>query len=167
MVEWKGYDVLIKALSQIKDKDVNLVMGGTGPEEDKLKVLAKGLGVQDRIKFPGSIAREDMPRYLAASDVFVMPSYFDTTPNSVIEAMACGAPIVISDIDGMKDLADDGCGLRAGVADADDFAEKLKTVLGDAKLRQRMSKACIKKIDDNYSWKIVLKQYKELYENWD
>jgi glycosyltransferase involved in cell wall biosynthesis len=84
----------------------NLVLAGGGPEESRLRKLALGLGVADRVRFLGW--RQDVPRWLAAADLYVSPSRSVALPLAVIEALASGLPVVVSDIPAHRELVRNG-----------------------------------------------------------
>ncbi|MDI6902778.1 MAG: glycosyltransferase family 4 protein [Methanocellales archaeon] len=165
LVEWKGFDVLIKAMKRVlEETDATLVIGGIGPQMEELKRLTGRLGLEKRIQFVGSISRNDMPDYIGMCDVFAIPSYFDTSPNVLLEAMACGKPCVVSDIDGVREVVEGGCAMKARVGEEEDLAEKITTLLTNEKMRNQISKKARKKIEREYSWKVTLKNYVTLYE---
>ena|GEM_PF-887516 len=100
----KRVDRLIKASANLsKDFEFHVVIAGDGPERQNLERLAESLGLKT-ILFKGSVAHEDMPSYMAASDVLVLPSETEGLPTCVQEAMACGIPVVASNVGGLPDL---------------------------------------------------------------
>ncbi len=104
----KRVDRLIKASANLsKDFEFHVVIAGDGPERQNLERLAESLGLK-AIIFKGSVAHEDMPSYMAASDVLVLPSETEGLPTCVQEAMACGIPVVASNVGGLPDLITNG-----------------------------------------------------------
>lgn len=101
----KGLGILIKAFSLLDDsKGKKLLIVGEGGIKDKLKRLCKELEVEDNIIFVGNIPYEMVPKYLAAADVVVLPSWVEGNPKSLIEAMVMGKPIVATSVPGIVDL---------------------------------------------------------------
>jgi teichuronic acid biosynthesis glycosyltransferase TuaC len=100
----KGIDVLIDAFSYIKEKDVQLIIAGWGTEEENLKSQVERLGLRDRIHFAGNIPHHELPRWLNAGDLFVISSRNEGYPNALVEAMACGLPIVASRVGGVPEI---------------------------------------------------------------
>lgn len=96
----KGYDLLLHVLkdacSQIPDLHLTLV--GDGPEEQALKSLAKELGVNNAVTFAGY--QENPYPYMACADLFISPSRYEGSPNSVLESLACGTPVLAFDCPG-------------------------------------------------------------------
>jgi glycosyltransferase involved in cell wall biosynthesis len=102
----KGYDVLLAALAAAPRLDAHLVLVGTGNAQGALAAQAVSLGLAERVHFAGY--RRDVPRVLAALDLYVQPSRWEGMPNALLEAMAAGCPIVASAVDGICELIEDG-----------------------------------------------------------
>lgn len=102
----KGFDVLIEALSHLGQREIHLVLAGTGEERERLHIQACRLGIEKRVHFVGY--RRDIPQWLGALDLYVQPSRFEGAPNALLEAMAAGCPIVATDVDGNSELISDG-----------------------------------------------------------
>ncbi len=105
----KGFDLLLRAISPImRDRpDVRLTILGTGPEASSLQALAEGLGVSGSVSMPGFV---DNPfRYFRAADMFVLSSRWEGMPNVVLEALACGTPVVAFDCagGGVREIAEE------------------------------------------------------------
>jgi len=111
LVYKKGFDRLISAAAQLPKKEkqhLRVVIGGSGALEEQLMRQAGQLGLQDIVSFPGRIPWHEVPEFLAASDIFVLPSQrdkagnLDGLPTVLLEAMACGLPCIASDIGGVS-----------------------------------------------------------------
>ena len=146
--------------------DAKLVIAGTGPEREYFESVVAKYGLKDRVIFLGNVSREDMPKYLSLCDVFVLPSYFDTTPNVLLEAMACGCPCVVSDIDGVREVVEGGCGLLVKVGDPGDLAVKVSDVLLKPVLSKKLSQRARRRAVGRYSWKRAIGNYVKLYESY-
>jgi glycosyltransferase involved in cell wall biosynthesis len=134
----KGLDVLLQAASHVPD--AQFVVAGDGPLRGRLRSQADELGLEDRLAFLGQ--REDIPRLLAASDVFVLPSLYEGTSLAVLEAMAAGRPVVSSRIGGTDELVVDGeSGVLVPAGDADALAAAIRRLLADPALRARIGTA--------------------------
>lgn len=103
----KNNRVVIEALGKLPDK-IYYILCGIGSEKERLAARAEKLGLSDRVLFLGY--RTDVYELMGMADVFVLPSYREGLSRSLMEAMACGLPCVVSDIRGNTDLIDDGCG---------------------------------------------------------
>ena len=102
LVENKGHHIAIEALSQLEN--FNLVVVGEGPERQALEFLASRIGVNSRVAFAGRIEQMDLPVYYSAADILVLPSSREGWPNVLLEAMACGTPVVATDVGGVAEI---------------------------------------------------------------
>ena len=102
LVPIKGHELTIEALTYLPE--ARLLIVGDGPERNSLQKLAKSLAVADRISFLGSMPQNALPSIYAAADVLVLASRHEGWPNVLLEAMACGTPVVVSDIPGMSEI---------------------------------------------------------------
>ncbi|MFH1759478.1 MAG: glycosyltransferase family 4 protein [bacterium] len=107
MSRQKGCGFLIKALALIKEKNWHLTMVGDGPELEKWKDLAEKNGIANKIKWKGWLARESLLNEYRNADIFVFPSYDEGMPNAMLEAMACGLPVIASRVSGVEELVED------------------------------------------------------------
>lgn len=102
-----GIDILLKAIRETIDHypDIRLHVNiaGNGPSADSLKQLSRNLGVEDYIEWMGFVPQEVIVERLSNSDVAIIPSFRESFGVSAVEAQACGIPVVITDIDGLKE----------------------------------------------------------------
>ena len=108
MVEFKRWDRLLRIGQDLKRRDLRFVIeiAGDGPLREDLKVLAARLGVADRTRFLGY--RRDLPDLIARARLVVHTSDAEGTPNAVMEAMACGRPVVATDVGDVARIVEDG-----------------------------------------------------------
>ena len=104
LLEAKGQRLVVDALAQIKG--ATLVLIGKGPDRDVLEAKVAALGVDDRVRFTGSIDHADMAMWLAGADVMALASASEGLANVWIEAIACGTPVVITDVGGAREVLD-------------------------------------------------------------
>jgi len=102
LIERKGHNFVIEALAE--HPAVTLLIAGDGPEEAALKALAKRLGVADRVHFLGRRPHDDLPHIYAAADALVLASSREGWANVLLESMACGTPVVATDIWGTGEV---------------------------------------------------------------
>ncbi|MDE7388962.1 MAG: glycosyltransferase [Muribaculaceae bacterium] len=100
----KGQDLLIRAMADPRLAGMTLTLMGAGASEAELRALAAGLGVDDRITFAGTVARDDVYGRLADFDLFVLPSRTEGFGLALAEAMAAGIPVVTADLPGPMEL---------------------------------------------------------------
>ena len=156
----KNHETVLHTAAQLPD--VHVLFCGVGEKEEELGALARELDIADRVHFLGF--RKDVPTLLAASDVFMFPSWQEGLPVSQMEAMAAGLPCVVSEVRGNADLISQGeGGFLRKPTDADGFAEDIALLLGDPALRESMGARNRREIE-NYSLEAVLAQVTALYE---
>lgn len=143
MIPRKGIDKLLSALERARRRQpgLRLVVVGSGPDEPKLRELARQLGLDD-VEFRGFVDQPGLPACYAEGDVFVFPTLDDPYGIVLLEAAAAGLPIVASPFAGATlDLVRDGeSGLVADPNDLDGFADALVSVASDPELRARMGR---------------------------
>jgi L-malate glycosyltransferase len=160
----KGHEVLIDAAPDVLRRypQAHFELVGSGPEHASLTARAAARGVAHAFTFLG--ARDDVPALLAAADVFVLPSYTESFPNALLEAMAAGLPIVASAVGGIPEVIHNGRnGLLIPAGDAAALAERLCRVLGDPALRTRLSVAARADAEARYSFDRMVAAFDSLY----
>jgi len=110
--EIKGLDYLIESFRSIHDNfpDSSLEMIGDGPVKKELKKKIKDLGINDCVDVRGYVEYEELPDHYRSADIFVLPSLSEGLSNVLLEAMACGLPIVATDVGGNGELILNGKG---------------------------------------------------------
>ena len=170
----KGFDILIQALPLVKDQvpNVTLIIGGDGTDLDRLKTLAKNLGVSDSVRLPGTINRADVPVYFHLCDIFTLPAVFDPKgnvdgcPNVILEAMACGKPVVASNISGIPIVVKDKeTGILVEEKNVSQLAEALVALLRDVQKREQLGRAGHARILNELTWDKVIEQFKDVYDH--
>lgn len=158
----------LKVLSRLVENfpDVQLTM--VGPDKgdgslERMKGIAKDLGVIDHIHLTGGVHKEEVPEYLSRGDIFINTTNFDNTPVSVIEAMACGLPIVTTNVGGIPWLVEDGVdGLLVPPDDPDAMAAAIECILKDLSLASKLSHNARQKAE-SFDWSIVLPQWENVF----
>jgi teichuronic acid biosynthesis glycosyltransferase TuaC len=105
LVELKGVDIVIEALAQVPD--ATLLIAGEGPEGPKLRQLVERLGLSERVRFLGAIPHVDLCDYYNAADAMALASSREGMPNVVLEALACGTPVLATAVGGIPELITD------------------------------------------------------------
>jgi len=161
VVGWKGYQLVIKAL-KVLPEDWCYILVGEGEYLEKLKGLAKELEVEKRVFFLGAKKNEELPKYYAVGDVFVQPSIgHEAFGITIIEAMACGLPVVGSKSGGIKELIKNGYnGYLFEIGSVKDLVQKVNKALED---KETFGTNGRKFVLENFSWEVIAKRFlKEL-----
>jgi glycosyltransferase involved in cell wall biosynthesis len=110
LIERKGLGTLLEAMAQetLASRPLDLYLVGEGPRRDALNAYAIGKGLTDRVHFTGKVAKNQVHLWMGAADVLVLPSHSEGRPNVVLEAMACGLPIVATSVNGTRELIANG-----------------------------------------------------------
>lgn len=102
LVPLKRHRLIVEALAQLPDVDLMIV--GEGPERPEIEALARARGVAGRVRLLGPMPQDRLPAIYSAADLLLLPSSREGWPNVLLESMACGTPVVVSDIDGIADI---------------------------------------------------------------
>ena len=145
LIERKRQDLVIRALPMLEG--ATLVLAGAGDQERSYRTLAAQLGVADRVMFAGSVPHDDLPRWLAAADVMVLPSRSEGLANAWVESLACGTPIVICDAGGARELLGDSAAGTITLPDPRAIAEAARAVLD-----RKVDRAAVRASVSSFTW---------------
>jgi D-inositol-3-phosphate glycosyltransferase len=172
----KGIDSLLWAISLVARKHPQLaprlcvpIIGGNpnrphdNDEMVRLQALREGLGIGEVVTFLGAQDQDTLPYYYAAAEMVVMPSDYESFGMVALEAMACGTPVIASDVGGLAYLVKHGrTGYRVPARDPGALASKMTRLLTDEGLRRRMGQraACWA---EAYSWEVIAERIEGVY----
>lgn len=161
----KGLDTVIKALALINRPDCYLVLAGRGSFYKQLKRLCRWLYLQDRVRFPGFIPEEDLPRLFNAADCFIMAGYAELQSIATLEAMACGLPVIAANARALPELVGHGeNGLLFQPRDIDSLADAMNEYLRSADRWHAWSTENRKKAE-RHGLENTVRQYLDWYKN--
>jgi D-inositol-3-phosphate glycosyltransferase len=159
LVERKGIGNAISALPALPGAELVVAGGGDAaeladdPEAKRLADLADGLGVADRVRLRGRVARADMPALLRSADLVVCVPWYEPFGIVPLEAMACGVPVVASAVGGLIDTVVHGrTGLHVPPRDPGELAAAAGTLLADDRLRAELGAAGLARARARYGW---------------
>lgn len=153
LVAVKGHDVLIRAAAYLP-ANTAVAIAGDGPELSRLKELASKLGLTDRIRFLGHTDRVEF--LLPAFDVFCLPSHNEGMPRSILEAQACGIPVVATDVGAVREIVCKATGRIVPAGDSDALAAAITDVMSRAPgASPRQFTA------ERFSWQRTVASYKD------
>lgn len=157
----KDLPTLLHALARTPP-EVELHIVGDGPERERLQRIVDEKNLHDRVTFRGWVNKERIVECYQHADVFVLPSRYEGMPNVVLEAMACGLPIVATSIAGCDELVQENVnGFLVPVGDSEALAARLTALMNDPALRQRLG-AGSRQAAVARDWMGVARQYIEL-----
>ena len=142
IVPVKGLEILVDALASVSGEKPLCLLVGEGPQKTELQRAAKERGLCEYWRFVGQRATDEIPVWMVAADMLVLPSYSEGRPNVVLEAQACGLPVVATRVGGTPELVRDEInGLLVESGDAQALAEAIQRLSRDAVLRQALGQA--------------------------
>lgn len=161
----KGIAYLIEAMNTIvkKNPKARLLLIGNGEERQNLENLVKELDLAKYVNFIGKVPNEKVLEYMIASDVLVLPSLSEGFPLTILEAMACGLPIVATKVGGIPEIVKNGeGGFLVEPQNTAEISEKVLMFLENDELRERISQNNIIEAK-KYSWEAVVERLEKVY----
>lgn len=156
LVPVKGHDILIAAAAHLPD-GIEVVIAGDGPERARLEAMARALRIADRVRFLGHV--DGIETLLPAFDVFCLPSRNEGMPRSLLEAQACGLPVIATDVGAVREVVCNETGVVVPANDAVALANAIRMVAArPASCSPRDFAA------RNFSWKDTVQSYKRAAE---
>ena len=140
----------------------HLYLIGDGPKADKLRAMSESLGIANSVSFLGELTADEVREYMAASDVFVLPSKGEGISNALLEAMATGIAAIVTERAATQSLVEHGrTGLRVNTIE--ELRQAIVTLYNDRALRERMRLATRRNVEEQFSIQHVAKLHVELY----
>jgi len=174
----KGLQNLIRALAIIRSQGhcrrdcYCLVVIGGDPDSSlenmssemrKIKTLCKELGMEDLVLFLGKRAQDTLPYSYSAADMLIMPSYYESFGMVALEAMACGTPVVASDVGGLHYLVQDGkTGFVVPSGNPEALVDPLNELMNNDNLRKKMGQQAAR-FAQKYSWELISAEIAKVY----
>ncbi len=166
LIKEKNVDILLEAIGRIKNTipDIKCLIIGDGPEKDRLVRLVTGLKIQANVKFSGFLEYNEVISYIKSSRVFVLPSSREGFGIVVIEAFACGVPVVTvkCEQNAASSLINEDTGFVVK-PDVKDISNAILTLITDTKLHNRMSLSALE-TTRKYEWDMIAMQLAKVYE---
>jgi len=162
LVKKNGVGDIITALKFLPE-NVKLLIVGAGELENVLGLQVISYKLQNRVQFVGFVEPKKLPGYLWVSDIFVRPSLSEGLGNSFLEAMAAGLPIIGTPVGGIPDFLKDGeTGLFCKPNNPKSIAEKVKLLLADNSLRQKIIANAQKLVAEKYDWNLIAEKMRQI-----
>ena len=160
----KDQATLLRAAAQVQERGLPFVLdiAGNGPLESALRTLARGLGIGDVVHFLGAIGHDQLPSVYQRASIFVLSSRHEAQGMVVLEAAACGLPIVATNVGVVPELAPSAA-VAVPIGDAEAMAGAIVAVLGNPERRAAMGQAARSLIVTRFALEACTGQFVELY----
>ena len=165
LIERKGLQFIIPELKRIQDnihKKIKLIVVGDGPYRGTLEQIAQENSVSGMIQFVGQKEKDGIVPYYQNADLFILPSAKEGMPNVVLEAMACGLPIVMTSCEGSKELITD----NGIISSLDDFGDNIIKLALNKDWLNMMGKNSLINVDQKFQWKSIVKRYLDILQKY-
>ena len=165
LVYHKGLEHLVRASMEVDN--AKFVIVGEGDLRPKLERMIEQNNLHDKVVLAGKVPEAQLPQYYAAADVSVLPSVARLEAFGIVtlEALASGIPAVVSNIPGVREVVEEGKdGLHAEPMNPTDLAEKIKTLLADPDMRQRMGEYGRKRVVEKFRYAGIAAQMEQIYK---
>ena len=162
-------DLLAKAFSRVAGRCDDCVLVIAGPDNEGYSAMVKQWikeeGIKERVLFPGMLHGVEVLDALVDADVFALPSYTENFGIAVVEAMACGVPVAISDkVNIWREVAESGAG-KVAPCDADRFADIMLELLDNTEEARQMGKKGKTLVKERYQWSKVAASMEDAYRS--
>ncbi|MBW4549767.1 MAG: glycosyltransferase family 1 protein [Aphanocapsa sp. GSE-SYN-MK-11-07L] len=172
----KGIETAIRAGAALKEQGINnlklVIVGGSSPdlpdgkERARVEQIVAEVGLQAEVLFAGRVGHDLLPLYYTAADVCVIPSHYEPFGLVAIESMACGTPVVASDVGGLRfTVIPNQTGLLVPPQDTASFAEAIYSILSDQLWARKLRRQASVTVNQRFSWPGVAIQLSELYRH--
>jgi glycosyltransferase involved in cell wall biosynthesis len=164
----KGLVDLIKCAKHVLKAcpDVSFTLTGKGPAERHVKRLVARMGMDREFSFVGFVDKRSLIRLYQNSSVFVCPSYYEGLPTTLLEAMACGLPVVATGVGGISEVIEDGQnGFLVPTRSPEALADRIVDLLNTSGLRAQMGRSARKTVEECYSWDKTVARALGFYES--
>lgn len=162
----KGLFDLLRVVRRLIDNDlkIKLSIGGNG-ESDRLQATIKSLELNDNVNFLGWISEKQRDKLLRETDIFVLPSYGEGMPMSILEAMSYSVPVVSTTVGGIPELVSDGqTGFLIEPGNLDALYERLKCLIEDKELRKKLGNDARQFVAFKHNLKLITQQIEQIYD---
>jgi len=166
LVEQKGFDLLLKAMHGL-DPSITLTIIGDGVEKDKLKALQQRLGLDVRVAFLGEMSRSETRDKICQHDALILSSRHETFGNVLVEALACGVPVVATDCGGPADIITEDVGVLCEKDNADALRAAVEKVLNQDWDSEKIRNYAVDKFSPHYFTNNMFKIYEAALKNFN
>jgi glycosyltransferase involved in cell wall biosynthesis len=162
----KGVHDLIRAIANVRKHGLkaNLTIVGEGQQKEALTALTRALGIEEHVKFEGFVPYSNMPQYYKRCEVFCFPTLGEPFGKAVIEAMACGKPVIATNVGGTAEIIQDKVdGLLVPPSNPEAIALQITRLVEDKNERRRLGERARETAVNRFSWSTIAEKYHQLY----
>jgi glycosyltransferase involved in cell wall biosynthesis len=171
LVRKKGFEYLIDALPLLRARNAHVVIAGAGDIDHELETRARDAHIPDRVHFPGNLPQDSVGAWFSAADIVAVPSVRDDSgnvdglPNTLLEGLASGAPIVTTAAGGIGGVVEhDRSALVVAERDPRGLADAIDALLADAGRRERLGRAGRALVADRFGWDAAAARFEAAYD---
>ena len=165
---FKNVETLVEAVSRLKDMEVanfELHLVGDGERRATVERMVVEKGLTKHVRLLGWVDRSSIVERYRQADLFVTATTWEGMPNTVLEGMACGLPVIATKASGLEELVKDGCnGYLVNINDAAALADRIAMLINNPHERWRMGKESRKIAEQEFAWEYIAEQYVAVYE---
>jgi glycosyltransferase involved in cell wall biosynthesis len=170
----KGIETLVRAIGNERVKRHQhlqlIIVGGSTPgqsdgkERERIEGIVGKLGLTDITLFPGRVEHSQLADYYSSADICVIPSHYEPFGLVALEAMACGTPVVASNVGGLKfSVVDEVTGLLVTPEDDTAFAERIDSILANPQWQKKLGQNARERVESKFSWDGVAEELDKQY----
>ena len=163
VVKTKGIEELLEAWEKVYREHNEWTLNIVGPYKTDYYEVLRDKYTLDGVVFLGEKKHDEAMELLNNSEIFILPSYTEGFPNSVLEAMALGKPVIATRVGAIPDMLDDGCGILINPCNSEDILESLNKLMKRANVRANVGKISQNKVYNKYTIERVFEHYRKLW----
>jgi glycosyltransferase involved in cell wall biosynthesis len=164
LVEKNGLEYLISAMPNIiAQYDAELVIAGDGPHKQHLQKLVARHNLQNDVSFIGAVPHSKLPQLISASDIVVIPSLMEASSLFLIESMACKRPVVATNVGGIPEILNEGCGVLVSPRDSLALSQAINLLIADQGLRDDLATEAYSTVRGTLTWDKIAQQTENAY----
>lgn len=164
----KGFSDLIEAMGLLASRDEQLPtlsIAGEGPLENSLKAQASEAGVRENVSFIGFRPQEELIPLYQDATMFVLPSRYEGLPTVLLEAMACGSPVIATNISGSAEVVTDGDnGVLVPPGQPAAMADAILSLLHDPDRRQNLGRRARRTVEKSFTWHAIVDKFENMFQ---
>jgi glycosyltransferase involved in cell wall biosynthesis len=164
LVEKNGLEYLISAMPDIvAQHDAELVIAGDGPHKQHLQKLVAHHNLQNDVSFIGAVPHSKLPQLISASDIVVIPSLMEASSLFLIESMACKRPVVATNVGGIPEILNEGCGVLVPPRNTLALSQAINRLIADQGLRNDLASKAYSTVRGTLTWDKIAQQTENAY----